>query len=80
MVSHAYVHLIDFGDPVCVGGVTVNTGDLVHGDQHGVQVIPPELVPRLPAVCEEIIAKERRVISYCQSDAFTLEGLKKLIP
>lgn len=80
MVSHAYVHLIDFGGPVNVGGVTVNTGDLVHGDQHGVQLIPPELVPRLPAACEEIIAKERRVISYCQSDSFTLDGLKKLIP
>jgi regulator of RNase E activity RraA len=80
MVSHAYVHLLDFGDPVRVGGVTVKTGNLVHGDQHGVQLIPPDLVPLLPAACEEIIAKERRVISYCQSEEFALAGLKKLVP
>ena len=49
-------------------------------DQHGVQLIPPDLVPLLPGACEEIIAKERRVISYCQSEEFALAGLKKLIP
>ena len=80
MVSHAYVHLLDFGEPVRVGGLTVKTGDLVHADQHGVQLVPIEIASRLPAACEEIIAKERRVISYCQSEDFTLDGLKKLIP
>ena len=35
-VSHANVHMVDFGIPVKVGGVWIKPGDLVHGDQHGV--------------------------------------------
>ena len=42
-VSHAYVHLVDIGIPVTIGGLTVNTGDLLHGDKHGVSHIPFEL-------------------------------------
>ena len=32
LVSRAYVHLVDFGIPVRVGGLTVSPGDLLHGD------------------------------------------------
>ncbi|MGH9431095.1 MAG: RraA family protein [Terriglobia bacterium] len=35
-VSHAYAHIVEFGHPVEVGGVQVQTGDLIHGDRHGV--------------------------------------------
>ena len=30
--SHAYVRLVDIGIPVKIGGLTVRTGDLLHGD------------------------------------------------
>jgi regulator of RNase E activity RraA len=80
MVSHAYVHLLDFGEPVSVGGVRVQTGDLIHGDQHGVQIIPPEIARDIPAACEKIIARERTIIDFCRSAAFSLEGLKKIVP
>ncbi len=35
-VSHAYVHMVDFGAPVKVGGLLVKPGDLLMGDKHGV--------------------------------------------
>ncbi|MEE8347370.1 MAG: RraA family protein, partial [Dehalococcoidia bacterium] len=35
LVSHAYIHLVEVGGPVSVGGLTVNPGDLLHGDEHG---------------------------------------------
>lgn len=79
MVSHAYVHLVDCGKPVIVGGIEVQTGDVIHADQHGVQLVPRELVRKLPEACEVIIRKERRTISYCQSADFNVEGLKKLL-
>jgi len=78
MVSHAYVHLEDAGVPVRIGGLEVRTGDVIHGDVHGVQVIPADLVRKLPAACEELVARERKIISYCQSAEFTVDGLKKL--
>lgn len=80
MLSHAYVHLLDFGEPVTVGGVKVKPGDLVHGDQHGVQIVPPEIARDIPAACEQIIARERTIIDFCRSTNFSLDGLKQLIP
>ena len=36
----AYVYLVSVGEPVTVGGLSVQPGDLLHGDQHGVLSIP----------------------------------------
>src|SRR2546427_2829586 len=47
-VSHANVHLVDFGIPVKVGAVWINPGDLLHGDQHGVVMVPHEIAERIP--------------------------------
>src|SRR5664280_3129294 len=33
-VSHAYVHIIDIGKPIEIGGLKVQSGDLLHGDLH----------------------------------------------
>ena len=80
MVSHAYVHLDDWGTPVTIGGLEIRPGDLIHADMHGVQTIPLEIARELPAACERIIAKERTIIGLCQSTAFTLDALKKIVP
>ena len=77
-VSHAYVHMVEFGQPVTVGGLTVKPGDLLHGDLHGVHSIPLEIAPKIPDAVAKIVANERRTIDYCHSPEFTLEGLKKL--
>jgi regulator of RNase E activity RraA len=77
-VSHAYVHLVDFGTPVEVGGLTVDTGDVLQGDQHGVLSIPADLIAELPAACDRVIARERVVIDYCRSPEFTIDGLADL--
>ena len=35
-VSHAYAHIIEFGEPVEIGGLKISSGDLLHGDRHGI--------------------------------------------
>ena len=80
MVSHAYVHMIDFGTPVTIGGLDINPGDLIHADRHGVQVIPPEIARDIPDACEKIVAQERTIISLCQSPEFSLDALKRIVP
>ena len=80
MVSHAYVHMVDWGTPVTIGGLEVRTGDLIHADRHGVQVVPLDLVRAIPAAVEKIVAAEHRIISLCQSPEFTLDELKKIVP
>ena len=78
-VSHAYMHIIEFGTPVEVGGLRVQSGDLLHGDLHGVQSIPLELAGKIPAVAAEIIAGDQELIRLCQSKDFSLEKLRSAL-
>ena len=79
IVSHAYVHLVDFGVPVKVGDVVVHPGDLIHADKHGVLMVPKEIVRELPEAVKKIEDKERKIIDLCQSKEFSIERLKDLI-
>lgn len=77
-VSHAYVHMVDFGLPVKVGGLWVKPGDLIHADQHGVVTIPHDIAPKIPEAIAKVEADERKIISLCQSKDFTPDKLKAL--
>jgi 4-hydroxy-4-methyl-2-oxoglutarate aldolase len=78
LVSHAYVHLVDIGVPVNVGGITVNPDDLIHADQHGVLIVPPEIAREIPRAAAEVEERERRIIGFCQSPDFSPQGLRDL--
>ncbi len=77
-VSHAYVHMVDFGLPVKLGGLWVKPGDLIHCDQHGAVTIPPDLVPKVADAVRRVEADERRIIEVCQSREFSADKLKEL--
>jgi 4-hydroxy-4-methyl-2-oxoglutarate aldolase len=74
-VSHAYAHVTEFGSQVEVGGLLVKPGDLVHGDQHGVHVIPISIADQLPAAADKVLAFEQEMIALCRSPGFSLERL-----
>jgi regulator of RNase E activity RraA len=74
-VGGGFVDIVGSGADVTVGGITVATGDLMHGDEHGVVKIPWELAPRLPEAIRAHEAVERAVIAVCQSKEFSLEAL-----
>jgi regulator of RNase E activity RraA len=76
-VSHAYAHLIEFGAPVEIGGLKIAPGDLIHGDCHGVQTIPTEIISEIPAEAARILCSEDKLKKYCQSRQFSLEGLSE---
>ena len=77
-VSHANIHMVDFGLPVKVGGVWIKPGDLIHGDQHGVVTIPHDIAAGIPEAIAKVEADERQIISLCQSPGFTADKLKAL--
>ena len=64
LVSHAYVHMVEVGGPVTVGGLTVHPGDLLAADQHGAIHIPHEIAPEVPAAAQRIEDEERKIISF----------------
>jgi 4-hydroxy-4-methyl-2-oxoglutarate aldolase len=77
-VSHAYVHMVDFGLPVKLGGLWVKPGDLIHADQHGVVTIPPDIADRIPDAVAKVEADERKIIDVCKSRDFSAQKLKDL--
>lgn len=78
-VSHAYVHIVEMGRPVEIGGLKIQSGDLLHGDLHGVQSIPLEVADRIPAAAARIVAREQALIALCRSPAFSLEKLRAAV-
>ena len=69
--SHAYVHVVDVGKPVKVGGLTIRPGDLIHADQHGVVIIPHAIAREVAARAREVEDKERAIIDFFRSPDFS---------
>ena len=77
--SHAFVHIVGFGAPVEVAGLTIAPGDLLFADRHGVVSVPPEAVPLIPPTVADMRAREREVIEYCRSGDFSVDRLRHLV-
>jgi regulator of RNase E activity RraA len=78
IVSHAYVHVVDFGTPVRVGELVVHPGDLLLADRHGVIQIPVEIATDIHKALHSIEEREKAIVRYCQSPDFNVEGLVEL--
>lgn len=76
-VSHSYAHIIEFGEPVEIGGLKISSGDLIHGDRHGFLTIPLSIANQIPEEASKILEEERALVQYCRSRQFSLEGLSE---
>jgi regulator of RNase E activity RraA len=65
--SHGYCHMLHLGLPVRVGGLMVNTGELLHGDANGVTNIPSEIASEIPDVAVEFIKAEEIMLDYVKA-------------
>jgi regulator of RNase E activity RraA len=76
VVGHAYVRYVAAGTPVKLGGQVIHPGDLLHADEHGVVIIPPQVpLEDLVRQAREFMASERTVIDYCSAGQFDLDEL-----
>lgn len=78
-ISHSYAHIVEFGEPVDLGGLTIATGDLLHADCHGVQKVPVEIAADLPAEVQRILKREADLIRFCQSADFSVGKLEAVL-
>src|SRR5260221_14611506 len=76
--SHAWTHVEDFDVPVTVHGMKVNSGDLIHADQHGAIIVPLDILDKLPAALADINAREARIIKAAK-EVGTVEAIKAAI-
>lgn len=78
-VSHSYAHIIDFGEPVEIGGLKISPGDLLHGDVHGVHSIPLSIAEALPEAVKCILDRRDEVMRFCESPDFSVEKLTAIL-
>lgn len=65
--SHGYCHMLHIGLPVRIGGLMVNTGDLLHGDANGVTSVPVVIANEVADVAPEFLAAEEILMGYVKS-------------
>ncbi len=75
--SHAFVHVRELDCPVEIFGLKVNPGDLIHADQHGALVIPPDLLPDLQAAIDKLLTTEQIIIGPAKQADFDIEKLEE---
>ncbi|MGA3096291.1 MAG: RraA family protein [Bryobacteraceae bacterium] len=74
-VSHAYAHIVEYGEPVEIGGLRISSGDLLHGDLHGVHTIPISAARELPGVAEQVLRDDRELFELTEKNDFSVDML-----
>jgi len=78
-VSHAYSHIFDIGSLVTVDGMEVQTGNLLHGDQHGIVTVPAEIASQLSELAAKLHQAEQNIIQFCRSSDFSIDKLNDVM-
>jgi 4-hydroxy-4-methyl-2-oxoglutarate aldolase len=66
MVTHGYIHIVEYNTPVNFAGVAVQPGDLLAADKHGVVLIPNKIAHELAAACKKAADAEMPVLEGCR--------------
>jgi regulator of RNase E activity RraA len=77
--SHAWVHLVDFGNPVDIYGMHTHSGDLIHADKHGAVIIPHAVAREVPAAAELCARREKPILDICKNPDFSIEMLERAL-
>ena len=76
VVSHGHPLICDVNVPVTVSGLSVNPGDLLHGDVNGLLTIPAEIAAKVADEAERIRHAERDVLEFVRRPDLTVERLR----
>jgi regulator of RNase E activity RraA len=77
VVSHGNPIICEINVPVTLDGLSVQPGDLLHGDANGVLVIPDGIADRVADEAARVRAVEREVLDFVSSGGLTVEKLRK---
>jgi len=73
--SHGYSRFPSIGVTVHVGGVTIQPGDLIHGDRNGITTIPLEIAEPVARLCHSYMEAEAIILTYLKQPNVTPGGL-----
>ncbi|MBQ4827170.1 RraA family protein [Leisingera sp. HS039] len=75
--SHGFVHVKEVGTPVCIFGLEINDGDLVHADSHGALVIPPEVLGDLEQAILKLLETEKLILEPARKPGFDFDAFEE---
>lgn len=70
VVSHGNPLIYDVGAEVTISGLTIRPGDLLHGDENGIVVIPAEIADKVAAAAMEVRRREQARLEEINSPDF----------
>ena len=76
VVSHGNGAKLDVNVPVNIGGMEIQPGDLLHGDENGVVNVPMDIAEPVVEEARKVRETEAKLFEYLGSQSVTLEGLK----
>jgi 4-hydroxy-4-methyl-2-oxoglutarate aldolase len=76
VASHGDLTIDEIGGEVEIAGIKIKPGDLLHGDKHGLVVLPWSVLDELPAVIGQILEKERKRLALLADPNFSVEMLR----
>ena len=79
VLSHGVPTFLEIGSTVAVCGLTIQPGDLLHGDANGLLVVPDAIASQVASQAQSILAKERTLTEFINGESFSLDGLKRLM-
>ena len=79
VVSHGHGVFLDFGLPASICGLTIEAGDLLHGDASGLLTVPLEIVHSVRDAAESVLRDEGGFFDWANGDGFACEELKRRI-
>ena len=76
VVSHGAGVKLDINVPVRIGGLDIRPGDLLHGDESGLLVVPLDIAQSVVVRARRVREEEAEILDFLGSPAATLEGIK----
>ena len=75
VVSHASFRIVRTGVPVQVCGLVIRPGDVLHGDENGLLLVPNDVEESLPRAVDAVRSREGRLMEWVRGDGFSLDRL-----
>lgn len=79
VVAHGYGTYLEFNRTVSVAGLTIEPGDLLHGDGSGLLKVPIEIAAETVDQARAVRKKENEFFEYLESGSFSHEGVKNRV-
>jgi len=77
VVSHGNPVICEVNLPVTLAGLSVEPGDLLHGDVNGVLVIPESIADRVVEQALRVREAERAVLDFLRKPGLTVDALRR---